>query len=104
MSARTGLFDNKSLPLRLISFRSKSELLSWLGRRDEKELSDEYELVSRLVIKLQQGECAAGHRVDNRHKNRQALLVPPDAHRPYISSFQVILYIQPCCEYSRKIP
>ena len=59
------------------------------GVRGEEGLREEYGLVSRLVLKLHQGECAAGHRVDNRQKNRQALLVPPDAHRPYISSFQV---------------
>ncbi len=30
-------------------------------------MREEYALVSRLVLKLNQGACAAGHRVDNRH-------------------------------------
>merc|ERR1711902_455917 len=34
------------------------------------------------------GDCAAGHRADNRDKNRNVLIVPPDNFRPYITSFQ----------------
>jgi protein tyrosine phosphatase len=34
------------------------------------------------------GDCAAGHRADNRDKNRNVLIVPPDNFRPYVTSFQ----------------
>ena len=34
------------------------------------------------------GNCAAGHRKENRQKNRQAVVVPPDERRPYLTSFQ----------------
>ena len=34
------------------------------------------------------GDCAAAHRAENRGKNRNAMVVPPDASRPYLSSFQ----------------
>ncbi|MPC16314.1 Receptor-type tyrosine-protein phosphatase U [Portunus trituberculatus] len=34
------------------------------------------------------GDCAGGHRADNRVKNRNVLCVPPDNFRPYITSFQ----------------
>jgi len=50
---------------------------------------DEFSLVLSLVPGLGQGDCAGAHREDNRWKNRDYLNVPPDAHRPYISSFQV---------------
>ena len=34
------------------------------------------------------GDCAAGHRAENRDKNRNVLVVPPDDSRPYLTSFQ----------------
>lgn len=34
------------------------------------------------------GDCAAGHRAENRDKNRNILVVPPDDSRPYLTSFQ----------------
>merc|ERR1719270_2172875 len=34
------------------------------------------------------GDCAAGHRAENRDKNRNVLVVPPDDNRPYLTSFQ----------------
>ncbi len=35
------------------------------------------------------GDCAGGHRNENREKNRNVLVVPPDERRPYLTSFQV---------------
>ncbi len=32
------------------------------------------------------GDCAAGHRAENRAKNRNVLVVPPDNNRPYLTS------------------
>lgn len=48
----------------------------------------EYELISQQTPRFTIGDCAAGHRVDNRDKNRNVLIVPPDNFRPYITSFQ----------------
>ena len=45
--------------------------------------------MTRLVSPLGQGECAGAHRDDNRNKNRNHLIVPPDTHRPYLTSHQV---------------
>jgi len=54
----------------------------------EYEIKCEHELVTRLVSPLGQGECAGAHRDDNRNKNRNHLIVPPDTHRPYLTSHQ----------------
>jgi hypothetical protein len=47
-------------------YRTRRELERWLVEGGE-GMREEYALVSRLVLKLNQGACAAGHRVDNRH-------------------------------------
>ena len=52
-------------------------------------ISEEFEKVNRTRPELSQGDCAGGHRVENRNKNRSVLVLPPDTHRPYITSFQV---------------
>jgi len=48
----------------------------------------EFELISHQTPRFTIGDCAAGHRADNRDKNRNVLIVPPDNFRPYITSFQ----------------
>ena len=45
--------------------------------------------MNRVRPELSQGDCAGGHRVENRRKNRSVVVLPPDKHRPYITSFQV---------------
>ncbi|CAG2112048.1 unnamed protein product [Medioppia subpectinata] len=42
----------------------------------------------KMTSKLSIGECAGGHRIENRDKNRDVSIVPPDNFRPYLSSFQ----------------
>jgi len=71
------------------TIRGKAEL-DWLRENgiNEVELKAEYLLVKQLVRPLSQGECAGAHREDNRAKNRHLHTLPPDAHRPYITSFQ----------------
>ncbi len=39
-----------------------------------------------LKIRFTIGDCAAGHRAENRAKNRNVLVVPPDSYRPYLTS------------------
>ena len=59
----------------------------FLGVAEEK-VREEYEQLERVRPELSQGDCAGGHRVENRKKNRSVLVLPPDKHRPYITSFQ----------------
>uniref|UniRef100_A0A0K2SYQ5 Receptor-type tyrosine-protein phosphatase kappa n=3 Tax=Lepeophtheirus salmonis TaxID=72036 RepID=A0A0K2SYQ5_LEPSM len=48
----------------------------------------EYTLICNQTPRFTIGDCAAGHRADNRDKNRNVLIVPPDNFRPYLTSFQ----------------
>lgn len=52
------------------------------------EYSREYEKITRMTSKFSIGDCAGGHRVENREKNRDVSTVPPDNFRPYLTSFQ----------------
>ena len=54
----------------------------------EEKVAEEYSRLERVRPELSQGDCAGGHRVENRNKNRSVLVLPPDKHRPYITSFQ----------------
>uniref|UniRef100_A0A182P4Y4 Protein-tyrosine-phosphatase n=1 Tax=Anopheles epiroticus TaxID=199890 RepID=A0A182P4Y4_9DIPT len=48
----------------------------------------EYAQICKQTPRFTIGDCAGGHRGDNREKNRDVLCVPPDNFRPYLSSFQ----------------
>lgn len=52
------------------------------------EYQREYERITRMTSKFSIGDCAGGHRVENREKNRDVSTVPPDNFRPYLTSFQ----------------
>lgn len=52
------------------------------------EYQREYEKITRMTSKFSIGDCAGGHRVENREKNRDVSTVPPDNFRPYLTSFQ----------------
>ncbi|CAH0551471.1 unnamed protein product [Brassicogethes aeneus] len=52
------------------------------------EYQKEYMLVCKQTPRFTIGDCAGGHRGDNRKKNRDVLIVPPDNFRPYLTSFQ----------------
>lgn len=54
----------------------------------QNEYQREYEKITRMASKFSIGDCAGGHRVENREKNRDVSTVPPDNFRPYLSSFQ----------------
>ncbi len=43
-------------------------------------------LSGRVCPRFTIGDCAAGHRAENRAKNRNVLVVPPDNYRPYLTS------------------
>ncbi|XP_015175077.1 PREDICTED: receptor-type tyrosine-protein phosphatase mu isoform X1 [Polistes dominula] len=48
----------------------------------------EYQQICKQTPRFTIGDCAGGHRADNREKNRDVLVVPPDNFRPYLTSFQ----------------
>ncbi|KAL1377780.1 hypothetical protein pipiens_016023 [Culex pipiens pipiens] len=48
----------------------------------------EYAQICKQTPRFTIGDCAGGHRGDNRDKNRDVLCVPPDNFRPYLTSFQ----------------
>ncbi|KAJ8880031.1 hypothetical protein PR048_020653, partial [Dryococelus australis] len=52
------------------------------------EYQHEYNLICKQTPRFTIGDCAGGHRADNREKNRDVLVVPPDNARPYLISFQ----------------
>ncbi|KAL5108212.1 Receptor-type tyrosine-protein phosphatase mu [Taenia crassiceps] len=46
----------------------------------------ELALINRLVKPLTVGECAGGHRIENRRKSRNVLIQPPERARPYLTT------------------
>lgn len=52
------------------------------------EYQREYQQICKQTPRYTIGDCAGGHRGDNREKNRDVLIVPPDSSRPYLTSFQ----------------
>jgi len=54
----------------------------------EKKCEKDFTTVNKIKPMMSQGDCAGGHRLDNRNKNRSVLVLPPDIYRPYITSFQ----------------
>ncbi|KAJ8967654.1 hypothetical protein NQ317_011593 [Molorchus minor] len=72
-----------------------SELSQRLKQKSQKnpitKINDyqrEYMLICKQTPRFTIGDCAGGHRGDNRKKNRDVLIVPPDNFRPYLTSFQ----------------
>ena len=49
---------------------------------------NEFRQLSAVRAHFSIGDCAAGHRPENRGKNRNPSVVPPDGKRPYLTSFQ----------------
>lgn len=54
----------------------------------QNEYQLEYRKIAKMTRKPTIGECAGGHRIENREKNRDVAIVPPDNFRPYLTSFQ----------------
>merc|ERR1712223_2319364 len=57
------------------------------GEKERKKERD-FTALASLCPRFTIGDCAAGHRAENRDKNRNVLVVPPDDSRPYLTSFQ----------------
>ncbi|GJQ76225.1 hypothetical protein Trydic_g1966 [Trypoxylus dichotomus] len=78
-----------------ISWFPVSELSQRLKQKSQKSIATkmneyqrEYTLICKQTPRFTIGDCAGGHRGDNRKKNRDVLIVPPDNSRPYLTSFQ----------------
>ncbi|XP_046914794.2 receptor-type tyrosine-protein phosphatase epsilon isoform X2 [Dermatophagoides farinae] len=52
------------------------------------EYQAEFEKLMCMTSKFTIGDCAGGHRLENRDKNRDVSIVPPDNFRPYLTSVQ----------------
>ncbi|XP_058795519.1 receptor-type tyrosine-protein phosphatase kappa isoform X1 [Phymastichus coffea] len=77
------------------SYFPVSELSQRLKQKSQKnsgtkmnEYQREYQQICKQTPRFTIGDCAGGHRADNRDKNRDVLVVPPDNFRPYLTSFQ----------------
>ncbi|XP_076335056.1 receptor-type tyrosine-protein phosphatase kappa-like isoform X2 [Tachypleus tridentatus] len=72
-----------------------SELVQQLKHKSQRnvitrknEYQREYETICKMSCKFSIGDCAGGHRPENREKNRDVATVPPDNFRPYLTSYQ----------------
>ncbi|XP_055337149.1 receptor-type tyrosine-protein phosphatase kappa-like isoform X2 [Paramacrobiotus metropolitanus] len=75
----------------VLELASRMKMLSGktsVGGRRINHFHEEFKLIQRLTPHLSTGVCAGGHRTDNRYKNRDVIMVPPDYARPYLTSFQ----------------
>ncbi|XP_070194716.1 receptor-type tyrosine-protein phosphatase kappa-like [Littorina saxatilis] len=48
------------------------------------KLEREFQILKTIVPKLSIGDCASGHRVENRSKSRDIMMLPPERARPYL--------------------
>ncbi|XP_076440176.1 receptor-type tyrosine-protein phosphatase kappa-like isoform X2 [Babylonia areolata] len=48
------------------------------------KLEKEYQMLKVIVPRLSIGDCASGHRVENRNKSRDIMMLPPERARPYL--------------------
>jgi protein tyrosine phosphatase len=69
--------------------KKKSQSVSVLkGGVRINEYQREYDKIVKMTRNYSIGDCAGGHRVENRYKNRDFATIPPDNYRPYLSTFQ----------------
>lgn len=61
---------------------------SMKGPNGKSAYQKEFDTICKMTPRFTIGDCAGGHRADNRFKNRNVLCVPPDNFRPYLTSFQ----------------
>lgn len=54
----------------------------------QNEYQREFDKVVKMTTTYSIGDCAGGHRIENRDKNRDVSTVPPDNHRPYLLTSQ----------------
>jgi len=74
-------------PVSELSFRLKQKSIKDSSSKLN-EYQKEFIQICKQTPRFTIGDCAGGHRSDNRDKNRDVLIVPPDNFRPYLTSFQ----------------
>ncbi|CEF70850.1 Receptor-type tyrosine-protein phosphatase delta [Strongyloides ratti] len=75
-------------PIKLHELKERSNLYKNKNTRQQMETQDSHEnkLLQMLTPTLRIGDCAGGHRLENRGKNRDVMVVPPDHARPYLQT------------------
>ncbi|KAE9548517.1 hypothetical protein FO519_008273 [Halicephalobus sp. NKZ332] len=75
-------------PIQIHELKERSTMYRSKKDREKMELQDSHEnkLLTMLTPMLKIGDCAGGHRMENRNKNRDVMVVPPDHARPYLQT------------------
>ncbi|GFO03966.1 receptor-type tyrosine-protein phosphatase kappa [Plakobranchus ocellatus] len=56
------------------------------GESKHVKLEREFQTLQSIVPRLSIGDCASGHRVENRSKSRDIMMLPPERARPYLTT------------------
>ncbi|VDM58345.1 unnamed protein product [Angiostrongylus costaricensis] len=75
-------------PIQMHQLKDRSSMYKAKKNRELMESQDNHEnkLLLHLTQPLRIGDCAGGHRLENRGKNRDVMVVPPDHARPYLQT------------------
>ncbi|KAK6735141.1 hypothetical protein RB195_018372 [Necator americanus] len=75
-------------PIQMHQLKDRSSMYKAKKNRELMESQDNHEnkLLLNLTHPLRIGDCAGGHRLENRGKNRDVMVVPPDHARPYLQT------------------
>ncbi|CAJ0581842.1 unnamed protein product, partial [Mesorhabditis spiculigera] len=75
-------------PIAMCELKDRSTMYKAKKDRQQIETQDNHEnkLLLTLTPTLRIGDCAGGHRLENRGKNRDVMVVPPDHARPYLQT------------------
>ncbi|VDN53952.1 unnamed protein product [Dracunculus medinensis] len=75
-------------PIAMWQLKDRSSMYKAKKDRQVMEAQDAHEnkLLVMLAPTLRIGDCAGGHRLENRGKNRDVMVVPPDHARPYLQT------------------
>uniref|UniRef100_A0AC35U5K7 Receptor-type tyrosine-protein phosphatase kappa n=1 Tax=Rhabditophanes sp. KR3021 TaxID=114890 RepID=A0AC35U5K7_9BILA len=82
----TVLCNLEPIPLRELKDRTNSYKNKKSRQQMETQDTHENKLLAMLTPTLRIGDCAGGHRLENRGKNRDVMVVPPDHARPYLQT------------------
>ncbi|VDK85209.1 unnamed protein product [Litomosoides sigmodontis] len=75
-------------PIEMWQLKKRSSMYKAKKNRQmmEAQVAHEAKLLVMLTPALRIGDCAGGHRLENRGKNRDVMVVPPDHARPYLQT------------------
>lgn len=75
-------------PIEMHLLKERSSMYKAKKNREllESQETHENKLLMHLTPTLRIGDCAGGHRLENRGKNRDVMVVPPDHARPYLQT------------------